>query len=239
MAEQEIDSFIRKFKDLWKCGFDAHLDVDTHAGQAWVVLRVGLGVHGHHQAKIIGTSDSPCRHCRRARREVARKVKAEEANHESNELVSEENLDEKDISIMDDNMETGVVEHKENENHESESEATNKVREYPAVVVVFATAVIDDSPEKIMSQSEFNNLEKLIFRENHLKANIVKFEHGENFTREMRKNCFKHTIELRIHVSTKNLWEGARSYVWKHFGQNEWSKRNGSSVVFNRIHVKD
>ena len=239
MAEQEIDSFIRKFKDLWKCGFDAHLDVDTHAGQAWVVLRVGLGVHGHHQAKIIGTSDSPCRHCRRARREVARKVKAEEANHESNELVSEENLDEKDISIMDDNMENVIVEHKKNENHESESEATNKVREYPAVVVVFATAVIDDSPEKNMSQSEFNNLEKLIFRENHLKANIVKFEHGENFTREMRKNCFKHTIELRIHVSTKNLWEGARSYVWKHFGQNEWSKRNGSSVVFNRIHVKD
>ena len=239
MAEQEIDSFIRKFKDLWNCGFDAHLDVDTHAGQAWVVLRVGLGVHGHHQAKIIGTSDSPCRHCRRARREVARKVKAEEANHESNELVSEENLDEKDISIMDDNMENVIVDHKKNENHESESEATNKVREYPAVVVVFATAVIDDSPEKIMSQSEFNNLEKLIFRENHLKANIVKFEHGENFTREMRKNCFKHTIELRIHVSTKNLWEGARSYVWKHFGQNEWSKRNGSSVVFNRIHVKD
>ena len=51
MAGQEIDSFIQKFKNLWKCGLDAHLNIDTHAGQAWVGLRVGLGgshsFHGH------------------------------------------------------------------------------------------------------------------------------------------------------------------------------------------------
>ena len=47
MAVHEIDSFIQKFKDLWKCCFDSHLDVDTHAGQARVGLSVGMGVHGH------------------------------------------------------------------------------------------------------------------------------------------------------------------------------------------------
>ena len=43
MAMPEMDSFVQKLKDLWKCGFDAHLDIDTHAGQVWVCLRVGLG----------------------------------------------------------------------------------------------------------------------------------------------------------------------------------------------------
>ena len=38
MATEEIDKFVRKFKDLWKLGFDAHLDVDAHAGEAY-----GLG----------------------------------------------------------------------------------------------------------------------------------------------------------------------------------------------------
>ena len=71
-------------------------------------------------------------------------------------------------------------------NENNDKQAMNKVIEYPAVVVVFATAVIDDSPEQNLSQSEINNLEKLIFRENHLKVNIFKFEHGQNFTREIR-----------------------------------------------------
>ena len=39
----EIDSFIRKFHQLWNAGFTAHLDLDTHAGSAWVGLRVQLG----------------------------------------------------------------------------------------------------------------------------------------------------------------------------------------------------
>ena len=43
MAAKEIDYFILKFRNLWKNGLDAHLDFDTHAGQAWVGLRVRLG----------------------------------------------------------------------------------------------------------------------------------------------------------------------------------------------------
>lgn len=231
MAVQEIDSFIKKFKDLWKCGFDAHLDVDTHAGQAWVGLRVGLGYHGQQEA---GTINSPCR--QDARRVEARRVKAEEedaseADITEDDLFTEENIEtkhqdaeeaEEAITEIDENVKTGG-EDKGNEN----------------TIVVHATAVIDDSSEQNLSQSEINNLEKLIFRNNHLKANILKFEKGQHFTREMRKNRFKHIIELRLHVATKNLWEGARSYVWRHFGQNEWSKITGSSVVFNRIHTKD
>ena len=50
MFDSELDSFVKKFKDLWQSGLDAHLVVDTHAGQAWVDLSVQLGhAPGPHQ----------------------------------------------------------------------------------------------------------------------------------------------------------------------------------------------
>ena len=39
----EVDRFISKFKLLWQLGHEAHLDLDTKAGQVWVGLRVHLG----------------------------------------------------------------------------------------------------------------------------------------------------------------------------------------------------
>ena len=43
MHVSEVDTFIEKFKHLWQSGLDAHLDLETHAGQAWVGLRLRLG----------------------------------------------------------------------------------------------------------------------------------------------------------------------------------------------------
>ena len=43
MNSSELDSFVQKFKQLWHSGVDAHLDLHTHAGQAWVHLHVRLG----------------------------------------------------------------------------------------------------------------------------------------------------------------------------------------------------
>ena len=42
MLDAELKSFIQKFKQLRGAGLTAHLDLDTHAGQAWVGLRVML-----------------------------------------------------------------------------------------------------------------------------------------------------------------------------------------------------
>ena len=78
MLHSELDSFILKFKSLWYSGIDAHLDVDTHAGQAWVGLRVGLG-HGHPpavQPHVQRKKESPSRQLRRARRAEARLLAA-------------------------------------------------------------------------------------------------------------------------------------------------------------------
>ena len=38
-----MDNFVKKFHQLWKAGVTAHLDLDAHAGRAWVGLRVQLG----------------------------------------------------------------------------------------------------------------------------------------------------------------------------------------------------
>ena len=76
MATTEVDTFVRKFHQLWKAGLTAHLDLDTHAGNAWVGLRVQLGhvpgplhqqVHPHQVRKV-----SPSRLRRRERRLAAR-----------------------------------------------------------------------------------------------------------------------------------------------------------------------
>ena len=43
MFVTEFDSFVQKFCQLWEAGLTAHLDADTHAGKAWVGIRVQLG----------------------------------------------------------------------------------------------------------------------------------------------------------------------------------------------------
>ena len=39
----ELETFVRKFHQLWNDGQSAHLDLDCQAGVAWVGLRLQLG----------------------------------------------------------------------------------------------------------------------------------------------------------------------------------------------------
>ena len=83
----EIVTFVKKFCQLWNAGCTAHLDVDTHAGNAWVGLRVQLGhalgpLHRHPHPPFFQAQKktvSPSRQLRRARRAAARLTNAEEA----------------------------------------------------------------------------------------------------------------------------------------------------------------
>ena len=50
MSRSEFDTFFSKFHQLRRRGFTAHLDLDTHAGKAWVGLRVKVSnVQRQHQ----------------------------------------------------------------------------------------------------------------------------------------------------------------------------------------------
>ena len=88
----KIDSFLLKFSSLWKAGRDACIQIETHAGQACITLRFGLGEHsGHQQQKeqtigqkvycksspTAGKKLSPSKMRRRARRAAARSSTAE------------------------------------------------------------------------------------------------------------------------------------------------------------------
>ena len=77
----ELQSFISKFHHLWEAGYTAHLNLDTHAGQAWVGLRVQLGQvpgPGHQQPDQPPTFHrrSPAYHRRQERRRSAKAASA-------------------------------------------------------------------------------------------------------------------------------------------------------------------
>ena len=71
MHGTELDSFIFKFHQLWKAGVTAHLDLDTHAGEAWVGLRVHLG-HGHQHGGQPKPRRNPAYYRRQERRKAAK-----------------------------------------------------------------------------------------------------------------------------------------------------------------------
>ena len=111
MFDSELDSFVKKFKDLWQSGLDAHLVVDTHAGQAWVDLLVRLGhapglqQHQPHQPglqKLIKVRNGPARQHRRARQNAAR-LQNEESENKSIREEDEEvpNASKKDTENVD------------------------------------------------------------------------------------------------------------------------------------------
>ena len=99
MAVRELDTFVQKFKQLWYSGLTAHLDLDTHAGQAWVGLRARLG-HApgplHIPSRIPSprkTRDGPSRQRRRARRATSRQEEEAEEATQGNEMKSAENAE--------------------------------------------------------------------------------------------------------------------------------------------------
>ena len=101
----ELDTFVKKFHQLWKDGVTAHLDLDTHAGDAWVGLRVRLGQGPgplHRQVppfrQEVPKKESPSRQRRRARRAAARRTNETEAV-EANKVVEQTSEEIADIAV--------------------------------------------------------------------------------------------------------------------------------------------
>ena len=88
MSRSELENFVQKFHQLRQAGFTAHLDVDTHAGQAWVGLHVmlGPGPIKHSQTKSP-RHRSPSYLKRQERRKAARL--AEEVTRKENDAQAE------------------------------------------------------------------------------------------------------------------------------------------------------
>ena len=109
MLVTEIDTFVQKFQQLWYAGYNAHLDLDTHAGIEWVGIHVQLGhIPGplHHQVpppffKNWRKAESLSRQRRRARRTAERQRQAAAEKAPSTE-ADKDIIDKQSSVIIDD-----------------------------------------------------------------------------------------------------------------------------------------
>ena len=157
MSAKELNSFVHKFHQLWNAGYSAHLDLDTHAGRAWVGLRVQLGHapgHVHHHLhhpfpQPHKKPDSPSRQRRRARRAAASHTKAEEAakKETADQAGSKpENIIEE---IVNDNDETLIVTAEEANIDISDEVCNDEDVNFFEIYVLLSTNFISMSPVTI------------------------------------------------------------------------------------------
>ena len=112
MFDRELNSFLLKFHELRKLGVTAHLDVDTHTGQAWVGLRVMLGPIQH---QPVQQHRSPSYFRRQERRRAAR-----QSSDESDKVVVEK-------VATNSTEENGAVKATESERNAAEATSNQKV----------------------------------------------------------------------------------------------------------------
>ena len=96
----------------------------------------------------------------------------------------------------------------------------------PEEGLVYAEVSLDNSPNSSLLQADLRSIENLIFRQNHVRENVQNLENGQYFSIRARNQNFKHTIDIKLLVTKPNLWENARSYIWRHFGQHEWTGKD-------------
>ena len=295
MYTTELGTFVEQFKNLWKSGYEAHLDAHTYAGEAWVHLHVRLGQApvNHPFTSLSRNRNGPARERRRSRRAAERAAKTSNSSNTDLESMLPNAEEASEVIVADDHV-TELVKNTCEKNAESEIDATEKVdiavdedvhddanakdteKEEiedtkkdetnveevskpagaeigivtgetleeplkglgnPAEVEVLATVVFEDSRKSKLEQGDLIAVQELIFRERHLKENIKKLEFGQYHTKELRQG-FKHSFQISLTVNSGNLWESPRGYIWKFFGKDEWKRKDGSRLTFNRIHSK-
>ena len=119
----------------------------------------------------------------------------------------------------------------------STMETTEIAIKVPDIVTVYATATFENSPSRL-TQDEVESLGRFITNKEHLKRNIADVQVDHFSSQEVRAGYFKHTVQIKISVRTAGLWEGARSYIWKHLGDDSWERGNGTRITLGRIHQK-
>ena len=306
MVVTELDTFVQKFHQLWNAGLNAHLNLDTHAGSAWVSLHVQLGhlpgpphLQPHPPFYPVAKKvASPSRQRRQDRRAAARKADAEKADtveETAHEIVHTENVenpenlengnetvnekaslqDSEEIMTTNNNIEKPNLEEileneteevpaleieevsaigiekkscdaEQNDNEKDLSTTpsiepkldTTVTESIPPIVTIDATSIFDDSPNHTLMNDEVDSLVRFLTNKEHLSRNICNIEYSHLSSREVSTSKYKHTVGLKIQVRAGNLWEGPRSYLWKHIGQDTWSRGNGTSINVVRIHQK-
>ena len=183
MATADINSFVRKFLDLWKTGKDASLKLETSAGEARVSLELELGTINADEIKEQQPQAfkkvSPSQVRRRKRRAQARRLEsdtvkcnvimkdtpAEGATSSlvTSEDVGEEETSEEDVSLSHDTKEDDS----KNEVHateEGEDDDRNELQdENEESSISFETgATVEDDLNSELKNRKTKNFAKLL-----------------------------------------------------------------------------
>ena len=262
MALKELNSFIFKFNQLWHSGMSAHLDLDTHAGEAWVGLRVRLGQAPFPPQEAFSnlprTRDSPARQRRRARRATAREqeqveqtvAQAEETVVPTENVVSNTENDEETEEQTHERAEEATIEEEINVVDDSVKD-TNELAAAEVEIVEMQVEVDKEvvkesnvkKVETVYAVAEFENLPNGTLMQDDLKS-LEKYlfcekhleDNIENYEYQVKSNF---EVSLKLNVKTDRLWETTRQYLWKHLGGNNyWDRQNGTRIRIKRIHLK-
>ena len=113
------------------------------------------------------------------------------------------------------------------------------VNTQPDVIEVFAEAVFECSPSPSLTQDELESLGRFTTSLEHLQRNIRNIVVDRHSSHGVYDGRFTHTANIRIFVRGENLWQSARSYLWKYLGQDSWERGNGTVISLKRIHQKN
>ena len=176
MFTTELDTFVKKFHQLWNDGVTAHLDLDTRAGDAWVGLRVHLGqIPGPPHRNFyqeVPRKESPSRRRRRARRAATRQSNIE------------------NVAEMQDN----VVE----QTTDTNTSVSENVAEEVAEVVAEEASYVHQVNDELCSNVEYD--ENKLSEENSVTYRIIvrdsKDQEIEDFRSEVRQSFLARKVEV-------------------------------------------
>ena len=211
MAANELDSFVVKFKNLWRNGQEATLKVKSKDGEAWIELQVGLGhpldlppPHLQaHQRVQTGTS----RDRRRARRAAERK--------NSGLKVSEEGT-EKEIA----------------------EEASNSDSSNAKVNINSATGEVTVDDEETPEQAAAEDAVELLEEKNEkLNKDIATIDNTIEELNVKLKNVYEENQELKqSFMVTRMNYDGFRDEMKEKFGydSDEEAEKNWQEILKKR-----
>ena len=109
----------------------------------------------------------------------------------------------------------------------------------PEIVFIHAKACFRLCPNDRLFQDDLESLTRFIKSKDHLNRNIANIQF-ESVVYNGADGCgtFEHSVQVKIAVLRRNLWQGARAYIFKHLGSDVWERGNGTTIVLARIHEK-
>ena len=107
------------------------------------------------------------------------------------------------------------------------SKQVSSSEQLPEIVVIHAKACFERCPNDILFQDDLDSVTRFVTSKDHLKRNITSVEFDRvTFDGVDEGGTFEHSVQLRIAVLQRNLWQGARAYIWKHLGADIWERSN-------------